>query len=184
MQHNLYFIAIIPPNDVAAQVNIFRNDLKDNYNSKAALKNIPHITLKAPFRANTDSHEVVLKWFESLQVPKVCFNVSLYNFGAFDNPGNPVIYIHPILTNALADLQEGIIKSFVENFPNIPLHFHEHQFTPHITIAFRDLAYAEFKKAWQVYSTKQYAAQFNVTNFYLLQHNDTSWKVVAEHKLQ
>jgi 2'-5' RNA ligase len=181
---NRYFIAIILPNDVSRQVTEFRNHFKNSHNSSAALKNMPHITLKAPFKTETHLHEQVVHWFKNLDVTIAPFVVDLHNFGIFNNPKNPVVYVHPELTAALANLQKAVVNGFEKAFPNIPLHFHEHTFKPHITIAYRDLAYAEFIKAWQEYSTKQYSAQFTVTGFYLLQHNDSEWRVAAEHILK
>ena len=183
-QQNQYFVAIIPPIAISEEVTSFRNDFKENYNSKASLKNMPHITLKAPFKTELQHHAEVLNWFYNLDVPDKSFIVELHNFGAFDNPKNPVVYVHPVLINAMASLQAAIIKSFETAFPTISLHYHEHAFKPHMTIAYRDLAYAEYKKAWQEYSTKKYSAKFKVNAFYLLQHTGTKWKIIAEYSLK
>jgi 2'-5' RNA ligase len=182
-EQNRYFVAIIPTDDVPDAITAFRNDFKETYNSGAALKNIPHITLKAPFTTAAFNHDVVINWFNNLSVAKQPFTVTLNNFGVFDNPKNPVIYVHPLLNEPMVKLQKVVIESFKNTFPDITLHFHEHAFDPHITIAYRDLAYAEFTKAWQVYRAKQYSARFEVTRFYLLQHDSKEWKVIAEHDL-
>lgn len=184
LQQNLYFIAIIPPDDICEEVIAFKHDLKENYNSKAALKNVPHITLKAPFKTDAFKHADVIKWFKKLSVAKEPFVVQLHDFGCFPNPDNPVIYVQPVSTEPLKKLQAQVIAAFEKAFPNVPLHYHEHKFAPHITIAFRDLAFAEFKKAWQVYSHKIYNAAFRVHNFYLLQHNGSQWEVIAEHSIE
>ena len=183
-QQNLYFIAIIPPIDITNEVTAFRTDFKDNYNSKAALKNMPHITLKAPFNIDAAHHTEVLEWFASLPVLKEPFAIQLHNFGAFPNPNNPVVFVHPVITPQLKALQSRIINSFEALYPDIPLHYHERHFAPHMTIAYRDLAFDEFNKAWkEVYCDKEYNAQFEVTGFYLLQHNGAEWKVAAEHRI-
>ena len=183
-QQNLYFIAIIPPADICEEVTAFRNNFKENYNSRAALKNIPHITLKAPFKVDAAQHTDVLQWYASLPVTKGSFVIQLHNFGAFPNPNRPVVFIHPVITPQLKTLQSQIIKSFETAYPDIPVHYHEHRFAPHMTIAYRDLAYAEFNKAWtDVYCDKEYSAQFEVNSFYLLQHNGARWEVIAEYSL-
>ena len=182
-QQNLYFIAIIPPAYICKEVTAFRNDFKENYNSKAALKNMPHITLKAPFKIDAAHHEDVLKWFALLPVTKKHFSIQLHNFGAFKNPNNPVVFVQPVITEPLRILQEQIITSFATAYTNIPLHYHEHKFAPHMTIAYRDLAFSEFNKAWEVYCDKKYDALFEVKSFYLLQHNGVEWFVTAEHRI-
>src|SRR5688572_29571657 len=62
---NLYFIAIIPPSNISAEVTKFREDFAVRFQSKAALRNMPHITLKAPFAFPKANHEQVLHWFEN-----------------------------------------------------------------------------------------------------------------------
>jgi len=183
-RHNLYFIAIIPPGDISREVTAFRNDFKENYNSSAALKNMPHITLKAPFTIDVARHDDVVKWFGSLPVTKASFPVELQNFGAFPNPENPVVFVHPVMTVPLKTLQSQIVESFIGAFPSIPVHYFEHQFKPHMTIAYRDLEFSEFDRAWkEVYCSKEYSARFEVNGFYLLQHNSREWNVIAEHRV-
>ncbi|MXN91240.1 hypothetical protein GR160_08360 [Flavobacterium sp. Sd200] len=183
MQHSLYFIAIIPPDDVCTEVDAFRNDFKNNYNSRAALKNVPHITLKAPFEAAPKQHSTILDWFGNLNIKTEPFSIDLQNFGAFDNPKNPVIYVKPLLTDNLTQLQKEIITAFELSFPDTTLHYHERHFAPHLTIAFRDLSYEQFKKAWTIYSNKHYTAQFAVNHLCLFKHNGTAWQVIAIYNL-
>jgi len=181
---NLYFIAIIPPKDISDDVTAFRIDFRDNYNSNSALKNMPHITLKAPFKLNTDRHPEVVAWFNALPIPKETFATELKDFGSFNNPKAPVIYVHPVASQQLLSLQASIINSFEAAYPEVAIHPLEKRFTPHMTIAYRDLEFAEYERAWQVYSTKQYSAKFEVKNFYLLQHDSIEWKVIAERSIR
>lgn len=184
-QQNLYFIAIIPPTAISQDITAFRNDFKDKYNSKAALKNMPHITLKAPFKIDAVHHNEVLLWFSSLSFPKGKFAVQLRNFGAFPNPNNPVVFVNPVITPQLRSLQTHIIKGFREEYTDIPVHYFEQEFKPHMTIAYRDLEYSEFDKALKdVYCDKEYTAQFEVSAFFLLQHTGTEWKVIADRNLE
>jgi len=179
---NLYFIALIPPDAIAGEVTEFRNDFALNYNSKAALKNMPHITLKAPFKIEAAKHNEVMDWFANLPVGEKPFEVELKDFGVFDNPKNPVVFVHPVVTDAMANVQEAVVNSFEEAFPNVALHFTERNFKPHMTIAYRDLFYTEFEKAWQVYQDKKYKAIFLADRIYLLKHNGKEW-LVAEERL-
>ena len=179
---NRYFIALIPPDAIAGEVTEFRNDFALNYNSKAALKNMPHITLKAPFKIEAAKHNEVMDWFANLPVGEKPFEVELKDFGVFDNPKNPVVFVHPVVTDAMANVQEAVVNSFEEAFPNVALHFTERNFKPHMTIAYRDLFYTEFEKAWQVYQDKKYKAIFLADRIYLLKHNGKEW-LVAEERL-
>jgi len=180
---NLYFIALIPPRDISDEVTAFRTDFALNYNSKAALKNMPHITLKAPFKIDAARHTEVLNWFANLPVGEKHFEVELKDFEVFDNPKNPVVFVQPVVTAAMANVQKAVIDGFEAAFTEIALHFNEKHFKPHMTIAYRDLAYAEFERAWQVYQHKKYNARFIADRLYLLQHNGKEWQIAAERRL-
>jgi 2'-5' RNA ligase len=56
-------------------------------------------------------------------------------------------------------------------------------FTPHVTVAFKDLEDAQFEKAWPEYETQEYKATFKVNNLYFLRHNGKSWEVLQKCKL-
>jgi len=180
---NLYFIALIPPDAIAGEVTAFRNDFALNYNSKAALKNMPHITLKAPFKIEATRHNEVMDWFANLPVNEKPFEIELNDFGMFNNPKNPVVYVHPVVTDALATMQKAVIDGFETAFPHIALQFTERNFKPHMTIAYRDLTYTEFEKAWQLYRHKKYNVRFIVDRIFLLKHDVKEWQVAAEHLL-
>jgi 2'-5' RNA ligase len=182
-QDKLYFIAILPPEDVMDEVTAFKEDMRDNYNSKTALKVMPHITLKAPFRLPAEKSREVLNWFSNIPIGTRPFQVTLKDFGSFNNKHNKVIFVKPVVTELMAGLQKNIITSFRKAFPEISMSTYEHEFKPHMTIAYRDLIEENYEKAWAVYKDKQYSATFTCNSFYLLQHNGLKWEVTQEYRL-
>ncbi|UJH91222.1 hypothetical protein LZ575_21950 [Antarcticibacterium sp. 1MA-6-2] len=46
----LYFIAILPPEDIRRQIKDFKMEIALKYGAKHALKLPAHITLKSPFK--------------------------------------------------------------------------------------------------------------------------------------
>lgn len=182
-REHLYFIAIIVPDVVAAEIDIFKYDIRDNYGSKAALKTVPHITLKAPFKLPAEMHKGLEEWFHNIPHSSSPFHIGLENFGCFDNSYTKVIYVKPQLSAELKQLQANIIDSFSAAYPQIRMSTHEHEFTPHITIAYRDLTPENFEKAWPIYKDSQYASSFTCRSFCLLKHNGIKWEVVNEKLL-
>jgi len=181
---SLYFIALIPPEEVATEITSFKQEIADNYNSKKALRVMPHITLKAPFTITHRQDEEVLEWFQNIKTGVHSFEITLNGFGAFDNPKNPVIFVKPEDSVTMRLLQKDILAEFKQQFSNIPVHFHEEEFHPHMTIAYRDLAYAEFEKAWAVFKDRNYTANFTTNGFNLLKHNGEYWEVLAFYELK
>ena len=180
----LYFIAIVAPDAVTAEINTFKHDIRDNYSSKAALKTMPHITLKAPFKLPAEEREDLLKWFRNIPTEIAPFEIHIDNFGSFDNKQNKVIFVKPIMSAELIALQSDVIKDFALTYPKMNMSTHEHQFKAHMTIGYRDLTPENFEKAWAVYKDKQYRSSFTCSSYCLLQHNGMKWEVIAEKPLR
>lgn len=175
----LYFIAIIPPKEISEGVTLIKHDFAKNYESERALKVLPHITLKAPFKIFESDHKRLLNWFEKVQMPTGNFEVKLENFGSFPNPEHPVIYIQPLASEPLCVLQQTLIEHFHNYFPNVRKENADRNFNAHMTVAYRDLKPEQFAKAWKVYQHKIYKATFQVENIHLLQHDGTKWNIIS-----
>lgn len=181
---NLYFIAIIPPDKICDEITGFKKDLALRFESSEALKVIPHITLKAPFKLPVPAHATLLNWFRKLLLNSRSFNIELSGFGVFDNTYQPVIFVYPIITVMLKDLQKEIIKNFRNAFPGIAISGLELKFNPHITVAYRDLRRQKFLDAWAEYKAKNYEAVFEADSFCLLQHDRKKWNVIDTNFLR
>lgn len=178
-----YFIAIIPPDAICREVTAFKEDIAIQYNSKKALRVVPHITLKAPFTIISDHDPEVQEWFTALTVKARAFDIELDGFGCFDNPKNPVIFVKPELSPELISLQKEIIKAFKIRFPDLPLQLTENNFHPHMTIAYHDVTHSEFVKAWAFYSKKDYQNTFSTQCIFLLKHNGSGWEIDSKKSI-
>lgn len=179
----LYFIALIPPENICQDITIFKEEMALRFNSKHALRTVPHITLKAPFEVAAEKYEQVVDWFKYMSITIKPFQQELKDFGAFDNKRNPVIFIKPVINNSLKFLQQQVLQNFKTAFPFIPPASNETKFHPHITVAYRDLSYTNFSEAWKEYASKRFEASFEVKNFHLLQHDGKKWNVIQQHAL-
>lgn len=177
-----YFIALIPQKEVYDEIENFKNDFAIRFESKKALKVMPHITIKTPFRLTLTEHEKLCYWFQKLPIEQSQFDIELKDFGAFPVRNNPVVFVYPVMNIHLLDLQKKIIKNFVNIFPDL-INPHDISFNPHITIAYRDLSFEKFQEAWKEYRIKVYRAMFRVENIYLLQHDSKQWNVIARLEL-
>ena len=177
-KESIYFIAIIPPQDISEIITSFRLDFADRFRSKAALRVIPHITLKAPFKLRAEQQEDLRRWFKALSFPAGSFQIELNGFGVFRKKRYPVVFVTPVLGSQLSSMQAELISSFRTSFPRIEITAQEMDFHPHITIAYRDLAYASFLEAWKEYEKKEYAHTFQVDHLSLLQHDGRVWNVI------
>lgn len=180
---NRYLIAVIPPEGINEQIREFQHDVAGRFQSSKALRNIPHITLKAPFQTVDEEHSKVLNWFDALQINVQPFSVALDGFGNFSGSARPVIYVKPVENPNLSSLQKQIIQAFSGTFPEIKVSHTEKVFSPHITIAYRDLTPEFFLNAWAEYADLSFKASFQVSRFHLMQHDGNGWNTIAEHRL-
>jgi 2'-5' RNA ligase len=179
---NLYFITIIPRRELRQRITAIKQDFANRFNSTKALQVYPHITLKAPFKKPVTMHQKIIHWFENLQITQQAFTIQLKNFDAFPNRKNPVVYIKPIVTKELLQLQEEIMISFITNISD-EVDKSDIEFKPHSTVAYKDLTPEMFAKAWKEYEHKKFDATFEVDAFYLLQHDSKKWNLIATNNL-
>lgn len=182
-RQNLYFIAIIPPQAICDDITAFKTDIANRFHSSHALKTVPHITLKAPFKLLSTYHASLLSWLHQPFLSQPPFEQAIDGFGAFHNARNPVLFVKPVSSPPLLALQAEVLRSFQNEFSFLPVSDTERDYHPHITIGFRDLSSPHFRAAWAEYGRKVYKATFTVHGFYLLQHDGSAWQPVAAASL-
>jgi len=180
---NLYFIAIIPPEEICEAITAIKQDFAERFKSSKALKVIPHITLKAPFKFPTEKHMEVLRWFASTNVTVNSFQQELKGFGSFANKRNLAIFVEPLMNESLKTLQKNVINHFTKEFGKEQVVQNEYKFNPHVTVAYRDLLPSEFNIAREEYQSKKFEAAFDVNSFHLLQHDGKKWNSIKEFVL-
>ncbi|MBP0021879.1 MAG: 2'-5' RNA ligase family protein [Cyanobacteria bacterium SBLK] len=170
-----FFIALLPPQTVRQAANEIERYFANTYNSRKALNSPPHITLQPPFDwpiENLSILEQNLKEFATARTP---IPVTLSGFGAFSPR---VIYINPLKTPELMALGEDLSRHLKTNLGIN--HGDRRPFSPHLTVAFRDLTKANFKRAWPEFKNKAFFAEFVIPQLTLLIHNGKQWEIYRE----
>jgi 2'-5' RNA ligase len=169
----LYFIALIPPSSVYEEALRIKEYFKEKYHSKGALNSPPHITLHMPFEWKVKKEEKLLDALEEFSKGKKSFSVSLQNFSCF---APRVIYI-----NLTPSLELNQLQADLHRFCKIELNLFNAQyrdlpFSPHLTVAFRDLRKEQFALAWQEFQHKSFSGEFEVNKITLLKHSGSYWQ--------
>ena len=174
---NLYFIALLPKEPVYQEINDLKQIMWERYETKAALRSPPHITLHMPFKLKLKRENELEVVLDTLAMDVNPFNTELRGFGCFEPR---VIYVDVIQSRQLQDLKQridekmkSIFNLFNNNYKNQPYH-------PHVTIAFRDLRKRKFYEAWSEFNSKSYQATFHCDTIYLLKHNGKYWTIQHE----
>ncbi len=177
---DLYFIALLPPQEIQDEITKIKHDFADNYDSHAALKSPPHVTLHPPFEwfnADLPQLEQSLQEFVRGYMP---IPIRLSGFAAFPPR---VIYVDVIQTPELMQIYQGLQVHLATTFNLVDSQSQYRSFTPHVTVAFRDLTKAAFKDAWMQYKTRSIAFEFATPALTLLKHDGQQWQIAIEFPL-
>ncbi|MEZ5038319.1 MAG: 2'-5' RNA ligase family protein [Saprospiraceae bacterium] len=172
MLSELYFIAIIPPAELQAEVTAFKQYAAQHFGSSHALKSPPHITLIPPFRWPDDRLAQLNYALANHSIQAERFSIDLQHFSSFPPS---VIYVNISPNEHLNSFQNQLKKHLattlgLQNESTFGFH-------PHMTVAFKDLKESHFPDAWAYFSRQQYQRSFQVSSYTLLSHTGQFWQI-------
>jgi 2'-5' RNA ligase len=176
LSKGVYFIAILPPENILREVHEFKCYARDHFNSSRALRSPAHVTLEPPYKWEDDRTGELIKKIEAFEAPISSFTMALRNFAAFPPR---VIYVDVIQNQELLQLQTAL-KVYLRTIVGIESDRPDRPFHPHMTVAFKDLRKTVFPKAWAYFKEEKYERTFAVKSFWLLRHDGQEWQPVRE----
>jgi len=179
-QNPLYFIALLPPENIRTEIENFKKEIKERFQVEHALKLPAHITLQIPFRASKKQEAVLFQKLAAFSKEIVPFKIDLEDFGRF---AKNVIFIKLKDHEPFIQLHSELQKT-ISSFINLKSHEISSKIHPHITIAVRDLKRSNFQPIWNEFEKRQYSASFVVKNISLFKHNGKTWDIIREFKLK
>lgn len=173
---NLYFITLLPPEDLIHHIEMVKLGLAKQFNCKEALKLVPGISLQAPFQQLPFREEIMvekLKRFAYLQYPMM---IRLNGYGAF--PEHTIFMkVKPSNTLKMLNYQLGKFLKAELNFSDDMIG--HGVFRPHLTVATKDIK-SKFRKIFTEYKSRKFEANFMASSMYLMKHNYSHWEVLKE----
>mgnify|MGYP001799567049 CR=1 FL=1 len=167
-----YFLAIVPPAPVLSAVGDLKEQACQLFNSCAALRSPPHITLHMPFLWKDKKVEKLYQVLSEFSTDVSLLDIRLRKFGHF---GERVIFLEPEANDGLLMLQKDLAKAARTQLNLLNAGYKDRGFHPHMTIAFRDLKKQVFQEAYQHFAQKKIDLQFQVQDFSLLKHDGKKW---------
>ncbi|WP_316830128.1 2'-5' RNA ligase family protein [Pedobacter aquatilis] len=168
---NLFLVCLIPPLSIAEDIDEIRNNISEKYNVFESLKRPAHITLYNPVKISSLANEA--KFFKALEDASYsdAFHQVLKNFNAFEPH---TVYIDVEQNDGIMKLQSQI-KSALKPLNLIPAK-DIMKFTPHLTIAFKDVKLPVYQSIMKEYGAKNFKRTFNVNSFSVYKHTDKRWR--------
>ena len=173
----LYFIALVPPQEIQDYANDIKQYFADNYDSKHAQKSPPHVTLQPPFEWDSGK---LTKLEECLQKFVMGRNSIPIIFDGYNAFAPRVIYIDVVKTLDLMNLQTDLMVYLETNLGIVDKAGKSRGFTPHMTVAFKDLQRSKFKAAWIEFENRELHFEFNAEKLTLLKHENKKWNITKE----
>lgn len=174
---HLFFIALLPPPEIQNYANQIKQHFAEVYNSRAALKSPPHITLQPPFKWDIEDLPRLEQHLETFGKTQAPIPIILSGFGAFPPR---VIYIKPLKTAELLSVQKALMLTLEENLGIVDSVSKTRPFSPHLTVAYKDLTKENFRNAWAAYETQELHFEFTVPQLTLLLHTGQRWEIQKE----
>jgi 2'-5' RNA ligase len=170
----MYFIALVFPEPVDAQVKKLKLQMRDRFNAKAALRSPAHITIIPPWWMDPLLEALLKNSLSGLARSSGSFDIDLKGFSSFPPK---TLFIKVDKTEELQALYNKV-NSYFKDLPGFGMKFDDRPFHPHVTIATRDLTKAAYKEAWALLERKQFQAQWRCDAISLLRLEEHGWDVV------
>lgn len=175
MKAGLFFVALLPDEEIREELTRFKQYAAEHFHSARALRSPPHITLVPPFFWKEEKTARLLDALAGFAAGRPKIRLRLEGFDCF---APRVIFVKVALTGDLQDLQAGLSAHLLRvvhlvNPDKRPYH-------PHLTVAFKDLKRSVFPEAWDHFSKLDYRRDFVADHLTLLRHNGRVWEVFRD----
>jgi len=167
-----FFVAFLPPPEVDAFARAVIQELGDRYHTRTA-KAPPHITLQPPFEWPLDALPALAKSLQSFAQTGTHTPIQLAGFGAFSQR---VLYIKVLKTPELLDLQASLMQHLEDTLGIVDLKNKRRGFSPHMTVASRNLYPDTFHRAWEELQPREVNFEFVGDRLTLLVHRGYHWE--------
>ncbi len=166
-----YFLAIVPSKEILERAESIKEEIREKFGVKYALKSPAHITVKMPFSYNEAKEEILVAKIQEFLKLQGSFLVRIIGVGTF---GNRVIYLDIEKSQELATLQASL-KLFCKKELNLVDELSDRNYQPHMTLAFKDLKPTRFEEVLGWIERNAFLAEFCAAELVLLKRKEGRW---------
>lgn len=177
--YSRFFVALIPSVEVQEYANQVIRELGDRYRTRTS-KAPPHITLQPPFLWQPETVADLENCLKRVAQEHPPVPLMLSGFGAF---APRVLYMNVLKTPELLTLQTHLMARLEAQLGIVDPVSKRRPFSPHLTVASRNLTRRTFNQAWAELSQQPVAFECVVDRLTLLIHNGQRWQIQSEFPL-
>ncbi|MBP5441742.1 MAG: 2'-5' RNA ligase family protein [Treponema sp.] len=163
-QRQTHFVGVMIPADIQDRIQEFRSYMNERYGCKSGHGTPSHITLIPPFVLPSEFEDGDVKNAVEKAIQKAVksgtlpFNARISGFGAFEER---TLFAHVESDQKWTVLRDSFVQSFQSNLPGT-VRKTSRLFTPHITVANRDIPSGVMDEALQYFSGIELNEEFSV----------------------
>ena len=170
-----YLLAALPPEALTEQIWTYKRHVAEQYGSLRGMRVLPHITYIPPFMIQEHSVNLVEKDLGKLIGTFHSEDIRLEGFGHFTGKKSHVIYLAVEKTELMQQQYTELMAYALKNLL-LPDSQIRPFFTPHLTIAYRDLSEEKFQQAWPYFKDRPFSETMPLNHLWLLKHEGKSWE--------
>jgi 2'-5' RNA ligase len=174
---NLYFLGIIAPELIASEIKGFQEHCAQKYKSKAALKIPPHLTLIPPFYLERSREAELTNAIGAFAAKQRENELSIQGFNSF---GAGTIYVAFEKNPALKNMQKELALLMSKKFGILKKDGPAYAFTPHITVAYKDLSPLRFEEAMTEFQRRIYRRKWKAASIAIVRNDFGKWNTVMD----
>lgn len=174
----LYLVALLPPEPVFAQTWALKQEVHRLTGSRNAVRLPPHITLIPPLRQPDEFEAACTQALMAFVATQTGFSVALDGFAWF---GDRTLFVQVREAQALHEFHAALLDWCQWHLPAVRPE--NRPFTPHLTLATRDLPPAQVPALREQFAARAYAATFFAHNITLFRHDGQHWQPRATFEL-
>jgi 2'-5' RNA ligase len=174
----LYLVALLPPDPVFAETWALKQEVHQLTGSRNAVRLPPHITLIPPLRQDDAFEAACTAALTSFAATQPSFRVGLDGFAWF---GGRTLFVRVSGAAALQRFHAALMAWCGTHLPAVQPE--TRPFTPHLTLATRDLPPAQVPALREQFAARSYAAEFAVYSLTLFRHDGQHWQARATFEL-
>ncbi len=162
-----YFMGITLPEELEEKIESSREWMRRKWGCRSGMRTQPHITLIPPFESGMSLSEI-RDIISPLTISP--FDISVSGFGSF---GERTIFAHVEKSRELENLQKKVCGFLRNGGVRIK---DEKRFTPHITIANRDIKLEAFIPSMEYFNTVDLKYTFTADSATIFEFRDYVWR--------
>lgn len=170
----LYLVALLPPEPVLAETWALKQEVHRLTGSRNAVRLPPHITLIPPQHQPDDFAAACTAALATFAATQSRFPVGLDGFAWF---GDRTLFVRVSEDAALRQFHAALQDWCQQWLPAVRPE--TRPFTPHLTLATRDLPPAQVPALRAAFAARAYTASFAVHNITLFRHDGQQWQALS-----